>query len=378
MKIAEGANTGNGVAGFEAKDVAGADAGSAVLPRGRGRDAYVEAQRALRLPVVGEQIVVAATSLAIACDKIEDVLVLPDGGEGLRDIELAEANDVISGDVQMQVVPRSEDEFFFGVRWFEHEFLYEGGDVAVGHDAEAVGFLRAGASAASANNVDKHSAIALLERIGGEAAADRSARWRTVDEMEAPVVFGTLNDLSLYQALGEVGVAVGAHSVGGVEFAFFVAVKSIGLLAVIEADDVGVFEIGGGANFDPAFRVLPCMGGAKSFVRTDPWFGKPTFDMICRVLDLPENRGNDFPPGGKKARIRCGAIVLHGRVQLGQRMIRHQGKHMVFHVVIHVRVQIPVDWIHVHGSAVQSVVEDVLSQAGVLRVTVNGPQPGTE
>ena len=90
--------------------------------------------------------------------------------------------------------------------------------------------------------------------------------------------------------------------------------------------------------------------------------------MISGVPDLLENGRNDFTPGGKKARIGRGTVVLDGGMQLRQGVIGHQRKHVVLDVVVHVPVQIAVDPAHIHGAAVETVIEHVLGQTGVLRV----------
>ncbi len=65
-------------------------------------------------------------------------------------------------------------------------------------------------------------------------------------------------------------------------------------------------------------------------------------------------------------------------MQLRQRVIRHQRKHVVLHVVVHVPVQIAVDPAHVHRAAVETMIENILGQTGVLRVPVSDHQPGAE
>ena len=51
-------------------------------------------------------------------------------------------------------------------------------------------------------------------------------------------MLGALDELSLYQAEGKMNVAMGAQSVARVELAIFGAIERVGLLAVVEADDV--------------------------------------------------------------------------------------------------------------------------------------------
>ena len=102
-----------------------------------------------------------------------------------------------------------------------------------------VGFLRAGAGAAGAGDIEMEAAVALFERIGRQAPADRRARGRAVGEVKASVVLRAFDDVVLDQAVGEMGIAMGADAVGGVELARGVAAKGVGFLAVVETDDVG-------------------------------------------------------------------------------------------------------------------------------------------
>jgi hypothetical protein len=60
-------------------------------------------------------------------------------------------------------------------------------------------------------------------------------------------------------------------------------------------------------------------------------------------------------------------------MQLWQRMVWHQRKHVVLDMVIHVPVEEPVDRIHVYRAAVEAMVEDVFRQAGVLGVARRRP-----
>ena len=49
-------------------------------------------------------------------------------------------------------------------------------------------------------------------------------------------------------------------------------------------------------------------------------------------------------------------------------MVGHEREHVVLDVVIHVPVDEPADRIHVNRPAVEAVVQNILGQAGVLRV----------
>ena len=191
-------------------------------------------------------------------------------------------------------------------------------------------------------------------------------------------MLGTLDELSLDQAEGKMNIAVGAQSVGRVELAILGAIEGVGLLAVIKADDVSTAQIGSGTSFDPAFRVRIALGGVTGFVRTYSRCREPALDVISGILDLPEYSRHNFTPGREEAWIGCGTVVLHDGMQPGQRVIRHQREHMVLNVVVHVPVQITVDPAHVHRAAVEPVIEHILSQTRVLRVSVSDQQPGAE
>jgi len=142
--------------------------------------------------------------------KIEKVMVFPDGSEGLGDVEIAKANRVEGGDIELQVIARREGNFFSYICRFKNQFFDKSGDVAIADHAELIGFLRPGTHTTGTGNVDQESTVTFLDGIRDEAAANRSARGRAIDQVEAPVVLGTLDHLSFDQALGEVSVAVGA------------------------------------------------------------------------------------------------------------------------------------------------------------------------
>src|SRR5450631_3748139 len=65
-------------------------------------------------------------------------------------------------------------------------------------------------------------------------------------------------------------------------------------------------------------------------------------------------------------------------MQPGQRMIWNEREHVVLDMVVHVPVEIAVDQIHVHGPAVETVIEHVLCKAGMLRHAVDGHEPGAK
>src|ERR1700689_3148997 len=188
--------------------------------------------------ITGKRVIVAAARLRGARNEIEDMLPLPDAGEGLWDVKLAEADRVVNRNIKLQVVTRGECNSFVGIHGFENELFDEGRYTAIADHAEAKGLLFSGASATCADDVEAESTVPLLDRIGGQAAANRRARGRTVHQIKAPVVLGTLNNLSLDQAIRKVGVAVGADSICGVELAFVVTLEGVCFLSLVKTDHV--------------------------------------------------------------------------------------------------------------------------------------------
>ena len=227
-------------------------------------------------------------------------------------------------------------------------------------------------------NVDHNLAIALLDRIRDQTAADRGARRRAVDKVEASIVLRAFDLLVFHQAVGQMDIPVRAQSVRGVEFTFVVPVNGIGLLAVIKALDVRKSEIGGSTNTHPPLRIRYGGGLVGAFIEARLWLWKLTLYVIRRIFDLPENGGNDFAPGCEEAWIRRGAVILHGRVQVALAMVGHQWEHVMLYVIVHVPVKEPVDRIHVHRSTVETVIENVLRQPGVLGEAIHNKKPRTE
>src|SRR5271154_3188397 len=112
MEVAEGTDAGDRVAGLKAEQIAGADAGRAILTGWRGGDTHVEAKRVLGLLVACEGIIVTAIDPRVTGHKVKDVLVLPHGRERLGNVEVAEVHRVICGYIELQVVARCEDDSF--------------------------------------------------------------------------------------------------------------------------------------------------------------------------------------------------------------------------------------------------------------------------
>src|ERR1700733_6675243 len=61
-----------------------------------------------------------------------------------------------------------------------------------------------------------------------------------------------------------------------------------------------------------------------------------------------------------------------------QSMVGNQRKHMVFHVIVHVPVQIPMNRVQIDCSAIETVVEDILRQARVLGKPIEHHEPCAE
>ena len=104
------------------------------------------------------------------------MLMLPDGGERLGNVELAKADRIVSGNIELQVIARGEGNFFRGVQGFENQLFNKCGDIAITDDAELVGLLRTSAGAAGPAHVNEDSTVALRNRVRDQTAADRDAR----------------------------------------------------------------------------------------------------------------------------------------------------------------------------------------------------------
>ena len=61
--------------------------------------------------------------------------------------------------------------------------------------------MLAGTGTSGADDVEPEPAGTLLERIGGEPAADRGSRGRAVGQVEAAVVLRALDDSALHQSV---------------------------------------------------------------------------------------------------------------------------------------------------------------------------------
>ena len=51
---------------------------------------------------------------------------------------------------------------------------------------------------------------------------------------------------------------------------------------------------------------------------------------------------------------------------------------MVLDMVVHIQIEESMNRIHVYGAAVQSMIEDIFRQSGMLRVAVEDHQPSAE
>ena len=110
----------------------------------------------------------------------------------------------------------------------------------------------ASAQAAGGVKVEEDFPVVFAGLVGLERHAGRRTLRRAVGDVEAPVVFGALDEPALDEAVGQMRVAVGANAVGRVERAVGGAVDGVGLLLVVETDDVFLFQEVADANFNPA------------------------------------------------------------------------------------------------------------------------------
>ena len=186
--------------------------------------------------------------------------------------------------------------------------------------------------------------------------------------MEAPVVLRAFDDVCPSPGRRRDACCHGCRCRRSRRAGLIVAIEGEGFLAVVEANHVG-------ADRDrrrrrprpiPLHRAGRRRNGRLPQCR-GPW---------ARAADASRNRPGSFTwrrtagTISRHARTGCSdtarAVVLHDRMQLRQRVIRHQREHVVLDVVVHVPVEKPVDRIHVHRAAVEPMIEHVLRQPGML------------
>ena len=173
-------------------------------------------------------------------------------------------------------------------------------------------------------------------------------------------------------------VAMGANAVHGEERAVGIAVKRVGFTTMVKTKDIRFAQIGRRADFDPPLGIGRGVCGADAFRCPRARRRQLAFDVVGGIFHLPENGGKDLAPGGKNRGIGRRTVGFDDRMQLGQRMIRHEREHVVLEMVIHVPVDEAADRVHVNRAAVEAMVQDILSQPGVLRGVVDDHQPCAE
>src|SRR5579863_7471940 len=89
-------------------------------------------------------------------------------------------------------------------------------------------------------------------------------------------------------------------------------------------------------------------------------------NVIGRVAQLPNQRGDHLAIGGEEAVIGGRAVGLDRFVQGGQRVIGNEREHVMLDVIVHVPVDEAAERIEIHGAAVQPMVEDVVGKSDML------------
>ena len=217
-------------------------------------------------------------------------------------------------------------------------------------------------------SINPDAAVAFLHRVRRQPAANRCARRRAVDQIEASVVLRALNHSADHQSIGKMRVAMRTESIGRKKSTLRITIERIRLAA---RDRSGPYLHAAirlphtPAPSHPHPAPLPkqstIRARAASAQAADASRDMPGPSVCRRIV------WKNLAPCGKDWRTASGS-PLDSLVQPGQRVIRHQRKHVVLDVVVHVPVEIADDRIHVHGAAVEPMIEHVLSQAGVLRV----------
>src|SRR5215469_8393108 len=98
--------------------------------------------------IAGEGVITAPAGMRVAGDEIENVVISPDRGEWLGNVEVAEADAVVSGNIELQVIAGGKDKLPIDIDGLKHQLLDKGCDAAVTHHFKLAGFLCAGAGAA--------------------------------------------------------------------------------------------------------------------------------------------------------------------------------------------------------------------------------------
>ena len=306
------------------------------------------------------------------------MLLFPNFRERLFDLNFTKFNFFVSRNVQLQIIARLILHDRFRVRRFEHEFLDERGDIVIADDAKTIRFLRRNFRR---RYVYKNFPIGDAHGESLQADANWFAFRRAVGDIEAAVVFRTFDQISLHQTGGEMRVAVRANAVGRIKISIGGAIDGIGFFVVIETDDIFHAQVLGTTNFNPAVHKCATIAGdylliwRRFFAIRGRW--NYTLHMISGVFHLTQNGRNNFAPRLNQTHIRLGHVSLDHFVQLRQRVIRHERKHVMLDMIIHVPIKKTIDWIHVNRPAIQAMVEDIFREPGVLRVTVNRHQPAT-
>src|SRR5579863_5576551 len=306
------------------------------------------------------------------------MVILPDCRKRLGDIEVAKMDGVVGRNLKLDVIARCKGDAFAMIQGFEHKLLDKGRHTRITNHSERAGFRCPGASSTRPQDIDMNHSAAFFYRVRRKSATDRGTRRRSVDEIEPAIMFGTFDGASEDQPLRQMSVSVGADSVSGVQAILDVPVDRKGFVQMVEPDYVSPAQVRGSAGLDPPVNIRHLERQGRIAPGAAARWRKLARDVIPGVFYLAENGGDDLAPRAQKTTIGGGTVILNELVQFGQRMVRHQGEHVMFDVIIHVPVKVPVQRIHVDGSGVETMVENVLGQAGVLREAVCNQKPRAE
>ena len=198
--------------------------------------------------------------------KTENALSFPDlRKRGVHD-DLSERYFAISGNVELQVVARLVIQSRRTRLRFENKLLDERGDVLVAHHAEGVRRLQGGRFVLGRGQVDEDLAVVLAGPVRLQGNAGRRTPRRTIGNVEPPVVLGALDESAADKAVGQMGIAMRAEPVAGVELPLRGAIDGVCPVLVIEAENVLATQELGVADLDPAaerpaFRGEDCAHG---------------------------------------------------------------------------------------------------------------------
>ncbi len=154
-----------------------------------------------------------------------------------------------------------------------------------------------------------------------------------------------------------------AYPVGCVIVVVGSPVDCVGALVVVKTKDIFFCQHTFFADIDPAIVDGPIFGGVCRGhghvlgIRLRIW--NFALNAIGGIFYLAKEGRDDFLISFECAFVGSGTIVFDQLVQFGQRKKRHQGKHVMLNMVVHVHTEKARNRIHINGATVQAMIQYV-------------------